>query len=183
MQGLSIPFLICLLIITITLNILSLLEVRWSGIGLEEWWHNEQFWLIGGTSAHLAAVLQGLLKVIAGIEISFTLISKSAGEDEVDMFADLYMVKWTSLFIMPLTIIVVNLVAVIIGIPRTTYSVIPECGKLIGGSFFSFWVLAHMCQFAKGLMGRGGRVPAVVYVWSGLVSITVSLLWITISPP
>ncbi|KAF2601593.1 hypothetical protein F2Q70_00028294 [Brassica cretica] len=27
------------------------------------------------------------------------------------------------------------------------------------------------------------NVPAIVYVWSGLVSITVSLLWITISPP
>ncbi|XVE66462.1 hypothetical protein DITRI_Ditri08aG0081400 [Diplodiscus trichospermus] len=48
---------------------------------LEEWWRNEQFWLISGTSFHLAACIQGLLKVIAGIEISFTLTSKSAGND------------------------------------------------------------------------------------------------------
>lgn len=182
-QSLDISFLCYLLIITVTLMLLSLLEVKWSGIALEEWWRNEQFWAIGGTSAHLVAVLQGLLKVIAGIEISFTLTSKSANEDEDDAYADLYVVKWTSLFIMPLTIIVVNLVAIVIGISRTIYSVIPQWNKLLGGCFFSFWVLAHMYPFAKGLMGRRGRVPTIVYVWSGLVSITVSLLWVTLSPP
>ncbi|XP_007034422.2 PREDICTED: cellulose synthase-like protein D1 isoform X1 [Theobroma cacao] len=182
-QGLNVAFLFYLLIISLTLTFLSLLEVKWSGIALEEWWRNEQFWVIGGTSAHLVAVIQGLLKVIAGIEISFTLTSKSAGDDEDDIYADLYVVKWTSLFILPLTIIVVNLVAVVIAVSRTIYSVIPQWNKLFGGLFFSFWVLAHMYPFAKGLMGRRGRVPTIVYVWSGLVSITVSLLWISISPP
>lgn len=84
---------------------------------------------------------------------------------------------------MPLTIIIVNLVAIVIGASRTIYSVIPQWGKLMGGIFFSLWVLTHMYPFAKGLMGRRGKVPTIVYVWSGLVSITVSLLWITISPP
>ncbi|XP_010673439.2 cellulose synthase-like protein D1 [Beta vulgaris subsp. vulgaris] len=182
-QGLSVPFLSYLLTITVCLMLLSLLEVKWSGIGLEEWWRNEQFWVIGGTSAHFAAVLQGLLKVIAGVEISFTLTSKSTSEDEDDVYADLYVVKWTSLFCMPLTIIVINLVALVIGFSKTVYSVIPEWNKFLGGCFFSLWVLAHMYPFAKGLMGRKGRVPTIVWVWSGLVSITVSLLWITISPP
>ncbi|KAF2306713.1 hypothetical protein GH714_020767 [Hevea brasiliensis] len=80
-QTLNVTFLVYLLVISLTLCLLALLEIKWSGIALEEWWRNEQFWLIGGTSAHLAAVLQGLLKVIAGIEISFTLTSKSAGDD------------------------------------------------------------------------------------------------------
>ncbi|GLT68594.1 hypothetical protein SLA2020_408080 [Shorea laevis] len=182
-QSLDIEFLFYLLIITLTLTLISLLEVKWSGISLEEFWRNEQFWLIGGSSAHLAAVLQGLLKVTAGIEISFTLTSKSAGEDEDDIYADLYLVKWTSLFLVPLTIMIVNLVAVVIGFSRTVYSVIPQWSKLMGGLFFSFWVLAHMYPFAKGLMGRRGRVPTIVYVWSGLTSIILSLLWISISPP
>lgn len=182
-QGLNVAFLTYLLVITICLTLISILEVKWSGVGLEEWWRNEQFWVIGGTSAHLAAVIQGLLKVIAGVEISFTLTSKSSGDEENDAFADLYMVKWTSLFIMPLTIMVTNLVAIVIGVSRTVYSVIPQWSKLLGGLFFSFWVLSHMYPFAKGLMGRRGRVPTIVYVWSGLVSITVSLLWISVSPP
>ncbi|RYR13512.1 hypothetical protein Ahy_B04g070466 isoform B [Arachis hypogaea] len=182
-QGLDVTFLFYLLSITVCLILISLLEVKWSGIALEEWWRNEQFWVIGGTSSHLVAVLQGLLKVIAGVEIHFTLTSKSAGEDEEDVYADLYLVKWTSLFIMPLTIIIINLIAVIMGILRTVYSVIPQWNKLFGGLFFSFWVLSHMYPFAKGLMGRKGKVPTIVYVWSGLLSITIALLWISLDPP
>lgn len=182
-QTLNVTFLAYLLIITLTLCMLAVLEIRWSGIELEEWWRNEQFWLIGGTSSHLAAVLQGLLKVIAGIEISFTLTSKSAGDDVDDEFADLYAVKWTSLMIPPLTIIMVNLIAIAVGISRTIYSVIPQWSRLLGGVFFSFWVLAHLYPFAKGLMGRRGRTPTVVFVWSGLIAITISLLWVAIKPP
>ncbi|WOL16651.1 hypothetical protein Cni_G25439 [Canna indica] len=182
-QTLSVTFLAYLLIITMTLCLLAILEIRWSGIELEEWWRNEQFWLIGGTSAHLAAVMQGLLKVIAGIEISFTLTSKSAGDDEDDEFAELYVVKWTSLMIPPITIIMVNLIAIAIGVSRTIYSTIPQWSKLLGGVFFSFWVLAHLYPFAKGLMGRRGRTPTIIYVWSGLVAITISLLVVAINPP
>nr|CAB3495138.1 unnamed protein product [Digitaria exilis] len=182
-QTLNVTFLTYLLIITITLCLLAMLEIKWSGIALEEWWRNEQFWLIGGTSAHLAAVLQGLLKVVAGIEISFTLTSKQVGDDVEDEFAELYIVKWTSLMIPPLTIIMINLVAIAVGFSRTIYSTIPQWSKLLGGVFFSFWVLAHLYPFAKGLMGRRGRTPTIVYVWSGLVSITISLLWIAIKPP
>ncbi|KAL8481166.1 hypothetical protein ACS0TY_027090 [Phlomoides rotata] len=182
-QSLDKTFLFYLLTITLCLVCISLLEVKWSGIGLEEWWRNEQFWVIGGSSAHLVAVLQGLLKVIAGIEISFTLTSKSAAEDEDDVYADLYVVKWTGLFIMPLTIIIINLMALVIGFARTVYSVIPEWNKMFGGAFFSFWVLVHMYPFAKGLMGRKGKLPTIIYVWSGLISITVSLLWIVSTSP
>ncbi|XP_057518852.1 cellulose synthase-like protein D2 isoform X1 [Amaranthus tricolor] len=182
-QTLSITFLIYLLIISLTLCLLALLEIKWSGINLEEWWRNEQFWLIGGTSAHLAAVLQGLLKVIAGIEISFTLTSKSAGDDNDDEFVDLYIVKWTSLMIPPLVIIMINLIAIAVGFSRTIYSTIPQWSRLLGGVFFSFWVLAHLFPFAKGLMGRRGRTPTIVFVWAGLIAITISLLWVAIKPP
>jgi cellulose synthase-like protein len=182
-QSLNVTFLTYLLVITLTLSMLAVLEIKWSGISLEEWWRNEQFWLIGGTSAHLAAVLQGLLKVIAGIEISFTLTSKAGGDDVDDEFADLYIVKWTSLMIPPIVIMMVNLIAIAVGFSRTIYSEIPQWSRLLGGVFFSFWVLAHLYPFAKGLMGRRGRTPTIVYVWSGLLAITISLLWVAINPP
>lgn len=182
-QSLNVTFLTYLLVITLTLCVLAMLEIKWSGINLEEWWRNEQFWLIGGTSAHLAAVLQGLLKVIAGIEISFTLTSKSAGDDNDDEFADLYILKWSSLMIPPITIMITNLIAIAVGFSRTIYSAIPQWSRLLGGVFFSFWVLAHLYPFAKGLMGRRGRTPTIVFVWSGLIAITISLLWVAISPP
>ncbi|XP_061336390.1 cellulose synthase-like protein D4 [Gastrolobium bilobum] len=182
-QTLSIAFLIYLLTITICLVILAILEVKWSGVELEQWWRNEQFWLISGTSAHLAAVVQGLLKVVAGIEISFTLTSKSGGEDDEDIYADLYIVKWSSLMIPPIVIAMMNIIAIVVAFARTIYSANPQWSKFIGGAFFSFWVLAHLYPFAKGLMGRRGKTPTIVFVWSGLIAITLSLLWIAISPP
>ncbi|GAV57006.1 Cellulose_synt domain-containing protein [Cephalotus follicularis] len=183
-ESLSVTFLIFLLGITITLCMLALLEIKWSGITLHEWWRNEQFWLIGGTSAHPAAVLQGLLKVIAGVDISFTLTSKSATpEDGDEEFADLYVVKWSFLMVPPITIMMVNMIAIAVGVARTIYSTFPQWSKLLGGVFFSFWVLSHLYPFAKGLMGRRGKVPTIVFVWSALLSIIISLLWVFISPP
>lgn len=181
-QSLNVTFLVYLLTITITLCMLAVLEIKWSGINLEDWWRNEQFWLIGGTSAHLAAVLQGLLKVVAGIEISFTLTSKSGGDDD-DEFADLYIFKWTSLMIPPIVIMMMNMIGIAVGFSRTIYSTNAQWSKLLGGVFFSFWVLAHLYPFAKGLMGRRGKTPTIVFVWSGLIAITISLLWVAIKPP
>ena len=55
----------------------GILELRWSGVSIEEWWRNEQFWAIGGISAHPFAVVQGLLKVLAGIDTNFSHIQVS----------------------------------------------------------------------------------------------------------
>jgi 1,4-beta-D-xylan synthase len=83
----------------------------------------------------------------------------------------------------PITIMILNLSAIAVGGARTMYSPFPQWSTLLGGVFFSFWVLSHLYPFAKGLMGRRGRVPTIVYVWSGLLSIIISLLWVYISPP
>ncbi|XP_078436531.1 cellulose synthase-like D5 [Wolffia australiana] len=184
-QALSATFLCFLLVITLTLCLLALLEIKWSGITLHDWWRNEQFWLIGGTSAHPAAVLQGLLKVVAGVDISFNLTSKpaAAGDDDDDALADLYAVKWSFLMVPPITIMMLNVVAIAVGVARAMYSPVPQWSKLMGGVLFSCWVLCHLYPFAKGLMGRRGRVPTVVFVWSALLATIVSLLWVYISPP
>ncbi|KAG8380298.1 hypothetical protein BUALT_Bualt06G0001100 [Buddleja alternifolia] len=180
--NLNIAFLVLLLALSLCLVGLAILEVKWSGVSLEDWWRNEQFWLISGTSAHFAAVVQGLLKVIAGIEISFTLTSKSGGDDVDDIYADLYMVKWTSLMIPPIVIGMINIIAIIVAFTRTILQTAPQWNQFIGGAFFSFWVLAHLYPFAKGLMGRRGKTPTIVFVWAGLIAITLSLLWIAINP-
>jgi len=179
-QSLQGTFLVHLLGITVTLILLAVLEIKWSGIGLKEWWRNEQFWLIGGTSGHFAAVLQGLLKVIADIEISFTLTSKSSGDEESDGHVDLYIIKWSSLMILTVIIMMVNLNAIGVAVCRTIYSDNHQWGNLVGGVFFSFWALTHLYPFAKSLIGRRGRTPTIVFVWAALISITMSLIWFAI---
>ncbi|KAJ1293082.1 hypothetical protein BS78_01G041000 [Paspalum vaginatum] len=158
----------------------GILEMRWSGVGIDEWWRNEQFWVIGGISAHLFAVFQGLLKVLAGIDTSFTVTSKAT--DEEGDFAELYMFKWTTLLIPPTTILIINLVGVVAGISYAINSGYQSWGPLFGKLFFAFWVIVHLYPFLKGLMGRQNRTPTIVVVWSILLASIFSLLWVRIDP-
>ncbi|KAI4316311.1 hypothetical protein L6164_024302 [Bauhinia variegata] len=158
----------------------SILELRWSGVSIEDWWRNEQFWVIGGTSAHLFAVFQGLLKVLAGIDTNFTVTSKAADED--GDFAELYVFKWTSLLIPPTTVLIVNLVGIVAGVSYAINSGYQSWGPLFGKLFFAIWVIAHLYPFLKGLLGRQNRTPTIVIVWSILLASIFSLLWVRIDP-
>ncbi|KAM7493032.1 hypothetical protein LguiB_027641 [Lonicera macranthoides] len=158
----------------------GILELRWSGISIDDWWRNEQFWVIGGTSAHLFAVFQGLLKVLAGIDTNFTVTSKASDED--GDFAELYLFKWTALLIPPTTVLIVNLVGIVAGVSYAINSGYQSWGPLLGKLFFAIWVIVHLYPFLKGLLGRQNRTPTIVIVWSILLASIFSLLWVRIDP-
>uniref|UniRef100_A0A6N2N6V8 Cellulose synthase n=1 Tax=Salix viminalis TaxID=40686 RepID=A0A6N2N6V8_SALVM len=157
----------------------GILELRWSGVSIEEWWRNEQFWVIGGVSAHLFAVVQGLLKVLAGIDTNFTVTSKATDDED---FGELYAFKWTTLLIPPTTILIFNLVGVVAGVSDAINNGSQSWGPLFGKLFFSFWVIVHLYPFLKGLMGRQNRTPTIVIIWSVLLASIFSLLWVRIDP-
>ncbi|KAL2236199.1 UNVERIFIED_CONTAM: Cellulose synthase A catalytic subunit 1 UDP-forming [Sesamum indicum] len=158
----------------------GILEMRWGGVSVEDWWRNEQFWVIGGTSAHLFAVFQGLLKVLAGIDTNFTVTSKASDDD--GEFAELYVFKWTSLLIPPTTVLIVNLVGIVAGVSYAINSGYQSWGPLFGKLFFAIWVIVHLYPFLKGLLGRQNRTPTIVIVWSILLASIFSLLWVRIDP-
>lgn len=157
----------------------SILEMRWSGVGIEEWWRNEQFWVIGGVSAHLFAVFQGLLKVLAGVDTNFTVTSK-AGDDQE--FSELYAFKWTTLLIPPTTLLIINIIGVVAGVSNAINNGYDSWGPLFGKLFFAFWVIVHLYPFLKGLLGRQNRTPTIIIVWSILLASIFSLLWVRIDP-
>ncbi|KAG2693092.1 hypothetical protein I3760_08G081900 [Carya illinoinensis] len=157
----------------------GILEMRWSGVGIDEWWRNEQFWVIGGVSAHLFAVFQGLLKVLAGVDTNFTVTSK-AGDDEA--FSELYAFKWTTLLIPPTTLLIINLIGVVAGVSNAINNGYESWGPLFGKLFFAFWVIVHLYPFLKGLLGRQNRTPTIIIVWSILLASIFSLLWVRIDP-
>ncbi|XAR61061.1 Cellulose synthase (UDP-forming) [Bertholletia excelsa] len=157
----------------------GVLELRWSGVSIQDWWRNEQFWVIGGVSAHLFAVFQGLLKVLAGVDTNFTVTAKAADDTE---FGELYLFKWTTLLIPPTTLIILNMVGVVAGISDAINNGYGSWGPLFGKLFFSFWVIVHLYPFLKGLMGRQNRTPTIVVLWSVLLASIFSLLWVRIDP-
>ncbi|XP_020576475.1 cellulose synthase A catalytic subunit 4 [UDP-forming] [Phalaenopsis equestris] len=163
----------------ISIILTSVLELRWSGVSVEDWWRNEQFWVIGGVSAHLFAVFQGFLKILAGVDTNFTVTAKATDDSE---FGELYLFKWTTLLIIPTSLIVLNIIGVVAGFSDALNSGYEAWGPLFGKVFFSLWVILHLYPFLKGLMGRQNRTPTIVVLWSVLLASVFSLLWVKIDP-
>ncbi|GJM97184.1 hypothetical protein PR202_ga14091 [Eleusine coracana subsp. coracana] len=121
----------------------------------------------------------GLLKVIAGVDTSFTVTSKGGDDEE---FSELYTFKWTTLLIPPTTLLLLNFIGVVAGISNAINNGYESWGPLFGKLFFAFWVIVHLYPFLKGLVGRQNRTPTIVIVWSILLASIFSLLWVRIDP-
>lgn len=157
----------------------GILEMQWGKVGIDDWWRNEQFWVIGGVSSHLFALFQGLLKVLGGVDTNFTVTSKGGDDGEN---SELYLFKWTTLMIPPMTLAIFNFVGVIAGISNAINNGYESWGPLFGKLFFSFWVIVHLYPFIKGMLGKQDRAPTIIIVWSLLLTSICSLLWVRINP-
>jgi cellulose synthase A len=162
-----------------SIAITGILEMQWGKVGIDDWWRNEQFWVIGGVSAHLFALFQGLLKVLAGVDTNFTVTSKAADDGE---FSDLYLFKWTSLLIPPMTLLIINVIGVIVGVSDAISNGYDSWGPLFGRLFFALWVIIHLYPFLKGLLGKQDRMPTIIVVWSILLASILTLLWVRVNP-
>lgn len=166
----------------------SVLEMRWGGVTVDEWWRNEQFWVIGGVSAHLFAVFVGLFKVFTGVNPSFIVTSSSrvVGDDDNDNKEHsemMFGLKWTTLLIIPTTLLILNIIAIVAGVSHAINNGFQLWGSLIGKLLFSLWVILHLYPFLKGMTGRhNNRTPTIVLVWSILLASFFSVLWVKIDP-
>ena len=156
--------------------------MRWSGVTVDEWWRNEQFWVIGGISAHLFAVFVGLFKVLAGVNTNLVVTSTAVGGDDDRQHSELFALKWTTFLIIPTTLLMLNIIAVVAGVSHAINNGFDSWGPLFGKLLFSLWVILHLYPFLRGMMGRHNRTPTIVLVWSILLASFFSVLWVKIDP-
>ncbi|XP_057965658.1 probable cellulose synthase A catalytic subunit 8 [UDP-forming] isoform X2 [Malania oleifera] len=168
---------VALTLLSVLVNVA--LEVRWSGINIQEWWRNQQFWVISGLSPHLFAVFQGLGKVAVGFCTSSSWRTEISGEDNAMEF---YAFKWTSLLILPTAVILVNLLGMVAGISSLFTRGYGSLGLLFAKLFFASFVVVHLHPFLKGLLVRKHQIPTVVIIWSVLIAAMFSLLWVWLDP-
>ena len=174
-------FYVYLAIVLGTLLILAVLEVKWAGVTVFEWFRNGQFWMTASCSAYLAAVLQVVIKVVFRRDISFKLTSKQpAGDEKKDPYADLYVVRWTWFMIPPICVILVNIIGSAVAFAKVLDGEWTHWLKVAGGVFFNFWVLFHLYPFAKGILGKHGKTPVVVLVWWAFTFVITAVLYINI---
>ncbi|XAR59276.1 Cellulose synthase (UDP-forming) [Bertholletia excelsa] len=142
----------------------NVLELRWSDVSIEDWWRNEQFWVIGGVSVHLFAVFQGLFKMATGLDVYFS--------------------KLNTILVPPMTLFVINVVGIVAGFSDALNSGYEVWGPLMGKILFAVWVILHLFPMIKGLMGRqqGERTPTLVVLWAVLLASVFSIIWVKVDP-
>ncbi|EOA15940.1 hypothetical protein CARUB_v10004034mg [Capsella rubella] len=170
---------ILFMLMFISIAVTGILEMQWGRVGIDDWWRNEQFWVIGGASSHLFALFQGLLKVLAGVDTNFTVTSKAADDGA---FSELYIFKWTTLLIPPTTLLIINIIGVIVGVSDAISNGYDSWGPLFGRLFFALWVIVHLYPFLKGMLGKQDRMPTIIVVWSILLASILTLLWVRVNP-
>lgn len=170
---------IWLAVLLISVFTTGLLELRWSGVGTEEWWRSQQFWVIGGVSSHLFAIIYAPVKILLGRKANLTVLT---GKFTVDDLKELYALRWTSLLVVPTTIIIINLWAMISGISSAINNEHGSWSLMFIKLFFSFTVIFHLYPFLKGLLVHQQKVPTIVVIWSLLLATIFSMLWVRINP-
>ncbi|KAK8591414.1 hypothetical protein V6N13_031460 [Hibiscus sabdariffa] len=158
----------------------NILEMRWNGISIHEWWRNEQLWLIGSVSAQLFAVFQVVLKVITGVNVN-TIATSKVDDDDEDL-SELFAFEWTTLLIAPTTLLIINIIGVVAGIATAINNGYDSWGPFFGKFFFAFWVILHLYPLLKGLLGRQNRTPTIVVMWSIVLASIFSFLWARLDP-
>ncbi|XP_020272341.1 probable cellulose synthase A catalytic subunit 8 [UDP-forming] isoform X2 [Asparagus officinalis] len=157
----------------------GILEMRWSGVTTQEWWRHHQFKVIGGISAYLFAVIYGTMKILIRKKSDLVVLIDKSAEDE---FPGLYAFRWTSLSVLPITVIFINLWAIIAGLSSASNGGYGSWGPLFAKFFFSCLVIIHLYPFLKGLLVRQNRIPTVVIIWSVLLASLFSVLWVRVNP-
>ncbi|KAI4301047.1 hypothetical protein L6164_034366 [Bauhinia variegata] len=169
---------ILLMALLISIILTSILELRWSGVGIQDWWRYEQIWVIGGVSSHLFAVFLGLIKLVAGLDSNQAIMANAADNNELGQF------KWTTILIPPTTLVILNIVGIVAGISDAINNGYASWGPFFGKLFLAIWVIMHLHPFLKGLMEKGkqNRTPTIIVLWSILLASVFSLIWIRIDP-
>ncbi|RRT78221.1 hypothetical protein B296_00007327 [Ensete ventricosum] len=134
----------------------GILELRWSGVSIQDWWRNEQFWVIGG------------------VDTNFTVTAKAAEDSE---FGELYLFKWTTLLIPPTTLIILNMVGVVAGVSDAINNGYGSWGASVREALL--FLLGHRPSVS---VLEGVDTKTIVVLWSILLASIFSLVWVRIDP-
>ncbi|KAI4386517.1 hypothetical protein MLD38_004445 [Melastoma candidum] len=174
----------CIALTSLFFTILAtnVLEMRWGEIGIHEWWRNEQFSVIVAVSAHLFAVVHGLIKVLLNIDIKVHSSHDESSVNKEPPSSDPYILRWTSLLIPPMALLMINLVAIVAGISSAISNGNQAWSVMFCKLVLASSVILHLLPFVGGLTSNRNRLPTIVLVWSVLLASIFSLLWLHVNP-
>jgi cellulose synthase/poly-beta-1,6-N-acetylglucosamine synthase-like glycosyltransferase len=176
-------YVVYLILVILMIHVIGAFEIKWAGITWTDWWRNEQFFMVGATSAYPTAVLYMVIKLVTGKGIRFRITSKQAVADgDGDKFADLYVFRWVPLLIPTTVVFAANVGAIGVALGKVivfngvwrSYQV----RHAALGLLFNVWIVALLYPFALAVLGRRGKRPAVLLVLLPVAFLVVALAYI-----
>ena len=113
-------YVLYLLVIILMIHMIGWLEIKWAGITWLDYWRNEQFFMIGSTSAYPAAVLHMAVNLLTKKGIHFRVTSKQTTADTNDKYADLYDFRWVPMLVPTMAVLICNVGAIGVALGKTT---------------------------------------------------------------
>ncbi|CAO1941653.1 unnamed protein product [Urochloa humidicola] len=175
-------YVVYLLIIILMIHMIGWLEIKWAGVTWMDYWRNEQFFMIGSTSAYPIAVLHMAKKILTQKGTHFRVTSKQTNANTDDKFADLYEMQWTPMLIPALFVLVANVGAIGVAMGKSVvYMGVWTAAKKIHatlGLLFNVWIMVLLYPFALAIMGSWAKRPIILVVLLPAVFVVVGVIYV-----
>jgi cellulose synthase/poly-beta-1,6-N-acetylglucosamine synthase-like glycosyltransferase len=176
-------YVLYVIVIILMVHIIGVFELKWAGITWMDWWRNEQFFMIGATSAYPTAVLYMLVKLVTGKGIQFRITSKQTSVDD-DKFADLYVFRWVPLLIPTTLVFAVNVGAIGVALGKVILLngawTSAQMRHAMLGLIFNIWVMGLLYPFALAMLGKRGKKPSIIFIVLPLAFVIVGVVYVAI---
>jgi hypothetical protein len=177
-------YVVYLLVIILMIHIIGWLEIKWAGVTWLDYWRNEQFFMIGSTSAYPTAVLHMVVNLLTKKGIHFRVTSKQTAADTNDKFADLYDMRWVPMLIPTVTVLIANVGAIGVAMGKTVVYMgvwtIAQKTHAALGLLFNVWIMVLLYPFALAIMGRWAKRPVILVVLLPVAFLIVCLVYVTV---
>lgn len=162
--------------IFIIYNSYTLSEYLRLGLSTHAWWNNQQIARINCTPSWLFASLAFILKLVGLSEDSFEVTPKNSttndDEDHKNEDDGRFTFNESLIFVPGTTILLVNLIALIIGMAGFLQSTLDMKEMGIGELLCSAWVVLCFWTYLKGLFEKGKYgIPSATIFKSGVLAL------------
>jgi mixed-linked glucan synthase len=177
-------YVVYLLITILMIHMIGWLEMKWSGVAWLDHWRNEQFFMIGSTSAYPIALWHMAKKLLTRKGIHFRVTSKQTTAGTDDKFADLYEMRWTPMLVPTAFVLVANVGAVGVAMGKAlvymgVWTVAQKTHAALG-LLFNVWIMLLLYPFALAIMGRWAKRPIILLVLLPAVFAVVGTIYVAL---
>jgi 1,4-beta-D-xylan synthase len=148
-----------------TVDLIGMVEIRWAGLTLLDWFRNEQIYIIGTTGVYPTAMAHILLRFLGLKGVSFKLTTKKLMGCARERLVELYDVQWVPLLAPTVAVMAINLATIGAAVGKAIAGQWPaaKVAQAATGLLFNVWMLLLLYPFALGVMGRWSKRPYLLF--------------------